>query len=46
LIGTVDNDPEIVTNVKVRDRVEIPEKDISDWMYMRDGKMYGNRTIP
>ena len=43
--GTINNDPNIVAKVKLGDRIEIPEKDISDWLYMRDGKMVGNRTL-
>jgi uncharacterized protein YegJ (DUF2314 family) len=43
--GTIDNDPDIVHNVKLGDRIAIPEADISDWMFMRDGKMVGNYTI-
>ena len=25
--------------------MEIPEADISDWLYMRDDKMIGNQTV-
>jgi uncharacterized protein YegJ (DUF2314 family) len=45
LMGTINNDPEIVASVKLGDRVEIQEADISDWLYMRDGKMLGNETL-
>jgi uncharacterized protein YegJ (DUF2314 family) len=45
LTGTIDNDPQLVANVKHGDRIEIPEADITDWLYMRDGKMVGNRTV-
>jgi uncharacterized protein YegJ (DUF2314 family) len=45
IMGTIDNDPDVVANVKRGDRIEIPEADISDWFYMRDGKMVGNRTL-
>ena len=45
MIGTINNDPNIVASVKLGDRIEIPEADISDWLYMRDGKMVGNRTL-
>ena len=45
IMGTINNDPNIVRNVKLGDRIEIPEADISDWMYLRDGKMVGNQTI-
>jgi uncharacterized protein YegJ (DUF2314 family) len=45
IFGTINNDAEIVGSVKFGDRVPIPEADISDWMYMRDGKMFGNYTM-
>lgn len=44
-MGTINNDPNKVTNVKLGARIEIPEADISDWLYFRDGKMVGNRTL-
>lgn len=44
-MGTINNDPNTVTKVKLGDRIEIPEADISDWLYMRDGKMVGNHTL-
>jgi uncharacterized protein YegJ (DUF2314 family) len=44
-MGTINNDPNIVASVKLGDRIEIPEADISDWLYLRDGKMVGNRTL-
>src|ERR1022692_800767 len=34
IFGTINNDPEIVHNVKIGDRILIPEDDISDWLYM------------
>lgn len=43
--GTINNDPDIVTTVKLGDRIEIKESDISDWLYVRDKKMFGNETI-
>jgi uncharacterized protein YegJ (DUF2314 family) len=45
ILGTINNDPDIVASVKLGDRITIPEADISDWLYMRDGKMVGNHTI-
>jgi uncharacterized protein YegJ (DUF2314 family) len=45
MMGTISNDPNIVASVKLGDRVEISEADISDWLYMRDGKMVGNETL-
>lgn len=44
-MGTIDNDPNVVASVKLGDRIEIPEADISDWLYIRDGKMVGNETL-
>lgn len=43
--GTINNDPEIVKTVKTGQRIAISEKDISDWLYMKSGKMYGNETL-
>ena len=45
IFGTINNDPEIVHNIKIGDRIWIPEDDISDWLYTRDGKMVGNYTL-
>jgi len=44
-MATINNDPNIVASVKLGDRIEIPEADISDWLYMRDEKMVGNETL-
>lgn len=44
-VGTINNDPNTVASVKLGDRIEIPEADITDWLYMRDGKMVGNLTL-
>ena len=41
----ISNKPNIVASVKLGDRLEIPEADITDWRYMRDGKYVGNVTI-
>lgn len=43
--GTINNDPGIVGNVKFGQSWTIKKSDISDWMFMRDGKMYGNYTM-
>jgi len=45
IMGTINNDPNIVASVKLGDRIQIPEVDISDWLYMRGGKMVGNHTF-
>ena len=43
--GTIDNEPGMVSNVKMGQKWTLGKKEISDWMYMRDGKMYGNYTM-
>lgn len=43
--GTVNNEPNTVKSVKFGERIEIPEEDITDWTYTREGKMVGNRTL-
>lgn len=43
--GTIDNVPGVVGNVKLGDKWTIAKADISDWMFMRDGKMHGNYTM-
>jgi uncharacterized protein YegJ (DUF2314 family) len=45
IMGTINNDPQTVRSVNDGDRIPIPEADISDWMYVRDGKMVGNYTV-
>ena len=45
ITGTTNNDSVTVKSVKLGDRIPIPEADISDWMYMRNGKLYGNGTL-
>jgi uncharacterized protein YegJ (DUF2314 family) len=42
---TITNAPKIVASVKSGDRIEIPETDITDWFYLRDGKYVGLRTM-
>lgn len=43
--GLVDNEPTVVKAVKRGDRIVIPDSEISDWMYMRSGKIVGNETM-
>jgi uncharacterized protein YegJ (DUF2314 family) len=45
-MGTINSDPNIVASVTLGDRLEIPEADISDSLYMRDGKMVGTTLKP
>ena len=43
--GLIGNDPGIVTNVKSGQKWTVKKSEISDWMFMRDGKMHGNYTM-
>ena len=42
---TISHSPKIVGSVKSGDRIEIPESDITDWHYIRDGKYAGMFTM-
>jgi len=42
---TISHTPKIVGKVKLGDRVEIPEADITDWHYMCGGKYFGMYTM-
>ncbi len=43
--GIINNEPGIVKNVQLGQKWTIAKGEISDWMYMKDGKMYGNYTM-
>ena len=43
--GVIGNDPGIVGNVEFGQEWTIRKNEISDWMFMRDGKMHGNYTM-
>jgi len=43
--GTIDNEPGMVSNVTLGQEYTLGKTEISDWMYMRDGKLYGNYTM-
>ncbi len=43
--GLIGNDPGIVENVKFGQKWTPKKEEIRDWMFMRDGKMYGNYTM-
>lgn len=45
LAGTINNKPNIVMSVKEGQRHQFTERDISDWMFMRNGKIVGNETM-
>jgi uncharacterized protein YegJ (DUF2314 family) len=44
--GLIGNEPNSVTTVRFGEEIEIPEGDVTDWLYMREGKMVGNFTLP
>jgi len=43
--GTVNNDPENVSNVKLGDQASVDASKISDWMYIENRKLVGGYTI-
>jgi uncharacterized protein YegJ (DUF2314 family) len=43
--GVVANEPVEVTGVKMGDPATVEPKEISDWMYVRDGKLVGGTSI-
>lgn len=43
--GLIGNDPGIVGNVKFGQKWKLKKHEISDWMYLRNDKMYGNYTM-
>ncbi|TWT94795.1 hypothetical protein Pla108_36450 [Botrimarina colliarenosi] len=43
--GTIDNEPGIVSNVTMGQQYSLGKTEISDWMFIRDGKMHGNYTM-
>jgi uncharacterized protein YegJ (DUF2314 family) len=45
IFGTINNDPNTVKSVHNGQRIEILEAQVSDWMYMRNGKIVGNYTL-
>lgn len=45
VFGVVSNDPNSVMTLSKGQRVEIAESDITDWLFYRNGKMVGNRTL-
>lgn len=45
IFATIANAPEVVGNVQEGQRIEVPEADISDWMFQRNGKIVGNETM-
>jgi uncharacterized protein YegJ (DUF2314 family) len=45
IFGRISNEPVDLKTVKRGQRIEIVEDQISDWTYLRDGKIVGNFTV-
>lgn len=43
--GTINNKPGVVKNVKLGQPWSVKKGEISDWMFLRDGKIHGNYTM-
>ena len=43
--GTISNDPQHVTNVKMGSKVGVTEENVSDWMVIENGRLIGGYTI-
>ena len=39
--GIVANKPEMLTKIKAGDRILVPNADVTDWMYVENGKLVG-----
>ena len=45
ILATINNEPETVSTVTFGQRLEVPEADITDWTFLRNGKFVGNYTV-
>jgi uncharacterized protein YegJ (DUF2314 family) len=45
LSGVVSTKPKVVKCVRLGQRIPIPDADIVDWLYTRNGKIVGNYTL-
>lgn len=45
IAGRLGNVPRDIKDKKEGDRIEFEDKDVSDWMFMRNGKIVGNQTL-
>jgi uncharacterized protein YegJ (DUF2314 family) len=43
--GILNNEPEYVIEYKIGDKVEVDDREISDWMYIENGKLFGGYSI-
>lgn len=46
IVGIVDNNPVVVTNVKRGDLVTMPTAELQDWLYTVNGQIVGAFTVP
>lgn len=44
-VGVIDNEPITIHSVKLGDSYPFTPENVSDWMYMKDGKIHGGYTI-
>ncbi len=44
-VGYVDNHPRNIPGLKVGDKVSVNPNEITDWLYVHDGKMVGGYTV-
>jgi uncharacterized protein YegJ (DUF2314 family) len=43
--GEIKNEPGMVRNVRLGEKRRVNKAEISDWMFIRGGKLYGNYTM-
>ena len=43
--GVINNVPRDVKTLRLGQRIQIRDEQISDWMYLREGKIVGNHTL-
>ena len=43
--GPINNDPELVKHVKIDQEMSVDSSQISDWMYVENGKLVGGHTL-
>jgi uncharacterized protein YegJ (DUF2314 family) len=43
--GKIDNDPDTVRSVVLGQKVSVRKGEITDWLYVEGGRMYGNYTL-
>lgn len=43
--GTIDNLPNSINSVRLGDRIKIPREQITDWLFIKERKLFGGFTI-